>query len=132
MFDDDEEGNQTTLVNLITTQENILTQVLCFGTNKGIDATTQSAQKTDDVDSDEDQEIEVGDGVYVPKSLFTFKLLVFDTNTQNIVAPIMKVGKLRDCNILLHQNLQQNRERVPDLPVVYLIEPTSESFKRVA
>jgi len=54
LFDDDEEGKSSTLINLITTQENILTQILCFGTNKGIDASTQSAQKNDDVDSDED------------------------------------------------------------------------------
>ena len=44
----------------------------------------------------------------------------------------MKVGKLRDCNILLHLNMTQTRERVPDLPAVYLIEPTSENFKRIA
>ena len=52
--------------------------------------------------SDEDQEIEVGDGCYVPRSLFTFKALVFDTNSQNIVAPIMDVLALRNCNILSH------------------------------
>ena len=44
----------------------------------------------------------------------------------------MKVGKLRDCNILLHQNITQSRERVPDLPAIYLIEPTAENFKKLA
>ena len=44
----------------------------------------------------------------------------------------MKVGSLRDCNILIHLNMSQARERVPDLPAVYLIEPTAENFKRVA
>ena len=44
----------------------------------------------------------------------------------------MKVGKLRDCNILLHLNMTSTRERVPDLPAIYLIEPTAENFKRIA
>ena len=82
--------------------------------------------------SDEDQEIEVGDNCFVPRSLFTFKALIFDTNSQNIVAPIMNVGSLRSCNILLHQNINAVRERVPDIPVVYLIEPTSANFKQIA
>ena len=57
---------------------------------------------------------------------------MFDTSTQNILAPIMKVGKLRDCNILLYENIALSRERVPDLPAVYLIEPTTENFKKLA
>ena len=44
----------------------------------------------------------------------------------------MKVGSLRDCNILLHLNITQDRERVPDLPAVYLIEPNNENFKKIA
>ena len=105
LFYDDEEGEQNTLINLINTQDNIMKSILCFGTGKKGADPAQSTQKTDEVDSDDDQEIEVGDGCFVPKSLFTFKILVFDTNSQNIVAPIMKVGSLRDCNILLHLNM---------------------------
>ena len=44
----------------------------------------------------------------------------------------MNVGSLRSCNILLHQNINAVRERVPDIPVVYLIEPTSANFKQIA
>ena len=74
----------------------------------------------------------MGDGCYVPKSLFTFKALLFDTNSQNIIAPIMNVGSLRNCNILLHQNINSARERVPDLPAVYLVEPTAQNFQQIA
>ena len=46
----------------------------------------------------------------------------------------MKVGKLRECNILLHLNITatKDKERVPDLPAVYLVEPTNDNFKRIA
>ena len=91
------------LINLIRTQDQILKAILTFGTSKGRSAQGGSDEAATGGDlSDEDQEIEVGDGCYVPRSLFTFKALVFDTNSQNIVAPIMNVLALRNCNILSH------------------------------
>ena len=44
----------------------------------------------------------------------------------------MNVGSLRNCNILIHQNINQMRERIPDLPAVYLVEPTLANFKQIA
>lgn len=44
----------------------------------------------------------------------------------------MNVGSLRNCNILLHQNIGSVRERIPDLPAVYLVEPTPANFKQIA
>jgi sec1 family domain-containing protein 1 len=67
-----------------------------------------------------------------PRSLFTFKALILDKHGMEIVAPIMKVGSLRDCNIVLHLNIAQKRERIPDLPVVYFVEPTLSNFKQIA
>ena len=90
---------QPALINLIKTQEQILKSILTFGTQKEKSAPAGEAEGDY---SDEDQEIEVGDGCFVPRSLFTFKALVFDTNSQKIVAPIMNVGSLRNCNILSH------------------------------
>ena len=72
--------------------------ILTFGTKKEKAASSKDRKNN----SDDDQEIEVGDGCFVERSLLTFKALVFDTNSQNIMAPIMKVGALRDCNILSH------------------------------
>ena len=99
---------------------------MTFGTSK-----EKSALGSNDAEgdySDEEPEIEVGDGCFVPRSLFTFKALVFDTNSLEIVAPIMNVGSLRSCNILAHYNLNTPRERIPDLPAVYLVEPTQANF----
>ena len=95
-------GGRPPLINLFRTQEEILKSILTFGTNKGKLASGGKVRKNKGDFSDDDQEIEVGDGCYVPRSLLTFKALVFDTNSQNIMAPIMKVGALRDCNILSH------------------------------
>ena len=93
------------LINLIRTQDKILKGILTYGTSKerSTQGGSEEAAAAGGGDlSDEDQEIEVGDGCYVPRSLFTFKALVFDTNSQNIVAPIMNVLALRNCNILSH------------------------------
>ena len=68
----------------------------------------------------------------MPKSLFTFKVLVLDKESQNMVAPIMNVGNLRNCNVLMHLNIGHKRDRIPDIPCVYLVEPTEENFKHIA
>lgn len=95
--------NAPRLINLIRTQDQILKSILTYGSNKETSKVSgASSQHTEADYSDEEQEIEVGDGCFVPRSLFTFKALIFDTNSQNIVAPIMNVGSLRSCNILLH------------------------------
>ena len=101
--DDISRKNTPKLINLIKTQDQILKTILTYGSNK--DTSKQAAQRGEAPEadlSDEEQEIEVGDNCFVPRSLFTFKALIFDTNSQNIVAPIMNVGSLRSCNILFH------------------------------
>lgn len=44
----------------------------------------------------------------------------------------MKIGNLLDCNIIHHQNISSKREALSDLPVIYLVEPTSSNFKQIA
>jgi hypothetical protein len=86
-------------------------------------------------DDDEQTMIAVGNGgTKVQKSLFNFKLLCFDTLCQNLIAPIMKVGALREHNMTLHLNLDSKakREAVPEVACVYLVEPTQQSFKQIA
>lgn len=67
------------LINLIKTQDHILKSILTFGTNKQKSGPPAGEGQGDY--SDEDQEIEVGDGCFVPRSLFTFKAFIFDTNS---------------------------------------------------
>ena len=96
-----------------------------------------SAIEEDDMndfeDEEEDQKICVGaDGVYLEKMLFQMKILIYDQPTQNMIAPIFKVGDLRDCNVVLHTNIKARREPCPGLPVVYLVEPTQENYQAIA
>ena len=44
----------------------------------------------------------MGDGSYVPRNLLTFKLLMFDRPSSLLIAPVMNIGALRECNIVLH------------------------------
>lgn len=83
-------------------------------------------------DEDDETEIEVGEGQRVARSLFTFKALIYDTHAQNIIAPIMKIGNLRDCNILFHSNIALKREQITDLPALYLLEPTMQNYKIIS
>jgi len=45
-----------------------------------------------------------------------------------LIAPIFKVGNLRDANVVLHSNIHSKREVCPGLPALYLLEPTEENF----
>ena len=42
-----------------------------------------------------------------------------DSEAQNIVAPIMKVGDLRECNVVQYFNISQRRERISDIAAMY-------------
>ncbi len=77
--------------------------------------------QTDSTD-EEDNQVEVGgDGSMIDKRVLTFKILVFDLQAQNILAPVMKVGNLRDNNVALHLSLNSKRDQIPDMPAIYLI-----------
>ncbi len=44
----------------------------------------------------------------------------------------MKIGNLLECNVIHHANITSKREPLPDLPVIYLVEPTLLNFKLIA
>lgn len=71
-------------------------------------------------------------GTEIDKSVLTFKVLVYDDQVQRLIAPIFKVGDLRDCNVVLHININSKREACPGLPVVYLVMPTLDNMKMIA
>ena len=116
---EDSDSPQLEQINLIDEQAQILKQIFAFGN-----------PSTED---DDDPYIEVGMGQKVLRTLFTFKALVLDQHGQNLIAPIMKKGKLFDCNIVHYDNITSlKREQLNDLPVIYLVEPTLKNFKQIA
>ena len=101
---------------LVCAQKKALERIFAFGTS------------TDE----EDPDFQVGSGCTVPRALFTFKALIYDSHAQSIIAPVMKIGHLRDCNVVFHANLGTKREPIPDLPCIYLVEPTSQNYRAIA
>lgn len=68
----------------------------------------------------------------IDKVLVTFKILIYDNQVQSMIAPIFKVGNLRDCNVVLHQNINSKRDVIPGLPAIYLVEPSVANIKLIA
>lgn len=96
-------------MDLIDLQRRILTSMLNLRGEAG------------EEDDEGETEVSVGDGQSVNGKALTFKVLILDQMASNVVASVMKVGALRDCNVTLHLGLNQKREQVPDIPAVYLL-----------
>ena len=62
----------------------------------------------------------------------TYKVLVLDKFTHDIIAPLVTLKDLRDHGVTLHLKLQQDREEIPDTPAVYFVAPTAENVKLIA
>lgn len=60
-----------------------------------------------------------------------WKLFVMDAAGQKILGPLIKVNDLREHGVTLFLQLKAHRERVPDVPVVYFIEPSTESVSLI-
>jgi hypothetical protein len=109
-FDEDDDlasGGQR--LDLIDLQRRILTSMLNLRGDAG------------EEDDEGETEVSVGDGQSVNGKALTFKVLILDQMASNVVASVMKVGALRECNVTLHLGLNQKREQVPDIPAVYLL-----------
>jgi len=61
----------------------------------------------------------------------TWKVLVYDTFCKEVVAPLLKVGGLRNNGVTLHLNLNGERLPVEDTPAVYFVEPTDDNIARI-
>mmetsp|Transcript_6682 Transcript_6682/g.17027 ORF Transcript_6682/g.17027 Transcript_6682/m.17027 type:complete len:642 (-) Transcript_6682:41-1966(-) len=61
----------------------------------------------------------------------TWKVLVYDKFCQEVVAPLLKVGGLRNHGVSLNQALTSERHPLPDVPAVYFVEPTEDNIKRI-
>jgi len=93
------------IINLITSQSQIFKSILSFGVHSKSEERYNRDNLGDSEESEGEEDIEVGEGQMAPRSLFTFKALILDKRGLEIIAPIMKVGSLRDCNIVLHLNI---------------------------
>ena len=69
--------------------------------------------------------------VQVDASLFAFKVLVIDETANDLVAPLTKLGDLREHNIALHLNVAEKREPIRDVTCIYLLAPSERNVRHI-
>lgn len=62
----------------------------------------------------------------------TYKLLVLDRFTHDVIAPLVTVKDLREHGVTLHLRLEQDREEIPDVPAIYFVRPTPENVASIS
>ncbi|KAJ9262007.1 hypothetical protein DTO212C5_8084 [Paecilomyces variotii] len=53
-----------------------------------------------------------------------WKVLVFDNMGRDVISSVLRVNDLRAWGVTIHLNINSPRYPIPDVPVVYLVEPT--------
>ena len=61
----------------------------------------------------------------------TYKVLILDRVTQDILAPLLHVNELRRHGVTLHMLLDTDRQPIPDVPAVYFVQPTEAAVDRI-
>lgn len=61
----------------------------------------------------------------------TWKVLIYDKYCRDIISPLFKVGQLKQMNVTLYMMLHSERERIPDVPAIYFIQPTEANVDRI-
>lgn len=62
----------------------------------------------------------------------SYKVLIMDKFARELVAPLLRVQDLRKHGITLHLALESDRQPIPDVPAVYIMQPTPFNIERVA
>lgn len=57
-----------------------------------------------------------------------WKALVLDTKSRAIVSSVLRVNDLLRCGITVHSLINSTRSPLPDVPVIYFIEPTIDNI----
>lgn len=57
-----------------------------------------------------------------------WKVLVFDAFGRDIISSVLRVSDLRAWGVTMHMNIASNRHPIPDVPVIYFLEPSPENL----
>ena len=60
-----------------------------------------------------------------------WKVLIYDSLGQEVIAPLLRVSDLRDNGITVHMQLFAERQPIPDVPAIYFVAPTMENINRI-
>ena len=61
-----------------------------------------------------------------------WKVLVFDNLGRDVISSVLRVNDLRSWGITIHLNINSARHSIPDVPVIYLVEPTASNVQAIA
>ncbi|KAL2867314.1 syntaxin-binding protein [Aspergillus lucknowensis] len=61
-----------------------------------------------------------------------WKVLVFDNMGRDVISSVLRVNDLRAWGVTIHLNINSTRYPIPDVPVVYLVEPTHSNIQAIA
>ncbi|KAL1867975.1 Vesicle trafficking between the ER and Golgi [Paecilomyces lecythidis] len=61
-----------------------------------------------------------------------WKVLVFDNMGRDVISSVLRVNDLRAWGVTIHLNINSPRYPIPDVPVVYLVEPTPVNVQLIA
>lgn len=60
-----------------------------------------------------------------------YKVLILDRFSKDIVAPLLRLNDLRHNGVTLHLMLEADRQPIPDVPAVYLVQPSTPNAERI-
>ncbi|KJZ73862.1 hypothetical protein HIM_06755 [Hirsutella minnesotensis 3608] len=60
-----------------------------------------------------------------------WKVLVFDDLGRDVISSVMRVSDLRSMGITMHMHISSARHPIPDVPVIYLLEPTAQNLQGI-
>ncbi|MCJ1385879.1 Vesicle trafficking between the ER and Golgi [Xylographa soralifera] len=61
-----------------------------------------------------------------------WKVLVFDDLGRDVISSVLRVNDLRGWGVTIHLHINSQRHRIPDVPVLYLVEPTAANLQVIA
>ncbi|KAF7712416.1 Sec1 family protein [Penicillium ucsense] len=60
-----------------------------------------------------------------------WKVLVFDGMGRDVISSVLRVNDLRTWGVTIHLNIHSQRYPIPDVPVVYLVEPNESNIQAI-
>ncbi|KAI4748004.1 Sec1-like protein [Aureobasidium sp. EXF-12298] len=61
-----------------------------------------------------------------------WKVLVFDNLGRDMISSVLRVSDLRSWGVTIHLPITSKRHAIPDVPALYLVEPTPENLNIIA
>ncbi|KAI1812476.1 sec1 protein [Poronia punctata] len=60
-----------------------------------------------------------------------WKVLVFDDLGRDVISSVLRVSDLRSMGVTMHMHVSASRHPIPDVPVIYLVEPSSKTLESI-